>query len=180
MAHPEQQKFCEQIKNEFPNFFENIKVLDVGSLDINGSNRELFINCEYVGVDIAEGKNVDIVSIAHELNHPDKCYDTIISTEAFEHDMYYEKTIQNIIRMLKPGGLFIFTCASIGRGEHGTLKNGPDAAPLLKNFGEWANYYKNLVESDFRKIDGFNDEFPNGVFVFNNYPYDIYFYGIKK
>jgi SAM-dependent methyltransferase len=153
MAHKEQRDFCIKVKEKFPEFFKNKKVLDIGSLDINGSNRDLFENCNYLGLDVGEGRNVDIVSVGHLFDGPDNYFDTIISTEVFEHDMYYEETIKNIMRMLKPGGLFLFTCAAPGRPEHGTRRQGEWCAPLLLQISEeWADYYKNLTEDDVRNL----------------------------
>ena len=94
MAHTEQRNFCKSVKAKYPDFFKNKKVLDIGSLDINGSNRDLFENCDYIGLDVGEGKNVDIISIGHLFNGPDNHFDTIISTEVFEHDMFYEETVK--------------------------------------------------------------------------------------
>lgn len=184
MAHLEQRNFCLRVKEKFPDFFKNKKVLDIGSLDINGSNRDLFEDCNYLGLDVGEGRNVDIVSVGHLFDGPDNFFDTIISTEVFEHDMFYEETIKNVIRMLKPGGLFLFTCAAPGRPEHGTRRCGEDCAPLLIQISEqWADYYKNLDENDIRKICGFNETFPDCYFELNNIyveiPSDLYFYGIK-
>lgn len=186
MAHIEQRNFCEKVKEKYPDFFINKKVLDIGSLDINGSNKDLFENCDYIGIDLGEGKNVDVVSIGHMYDAPDEYFDTIISTETFEHDMFYEKTIQNIIRMLKPGGLFLFTCAAPGRPEHGTRNSIYPMidAPFLVNMSEeWADYYKNLTENDIQKIKGFDTYFPDGIFQLNNEATigaDLYFYGIKN
>src|SRR5574344_883089 len=118
MAHREQIDFCEKMRDRFPLHFQNKKVLDIGSLNVNGTNKYLFTNCEYQGLDLMEGDNVDIVSNAKDYDCPDNYYDTIISTEVFEHDMYYPETIQNIMRILKHGGCFIFTCASGEREEH--------------------------------------------------------------
>jgi len=184
MAHIEQQDFCLQVKNKFPNFFKNKNVLDIGSLDINGNNKQLFEDCNYLGIDVGEGKNVDFVSIGHLFDGPDNYFDTIISTEVFEHDMFYEDTIKNIMRMLKPGGLFLFTCAAPGRPEHGTRRCGEECAPLLIQINEnWADYYKNLEENDIRKIPQFNETFPDCYFQYKNtnieIPCDLYFYGIK-
>ena len=155
-------------------------VLDIGSLDINGNNQEYFDNCNYIGVDIANGRNVDIVSKGHELGFPDQTFDIIISTECFEHDQYYEKTIQNIYRMLKSGGLLIFTCATTGRPEHGTRRTTPEDAPLLQNDIEWSDYYKNLTEQDIRNIFNVENNFSTFEFSTNEISYDLYFYGFKK
>lgn len=180
MAHRNQQIFCETVMTKMSYFFTNKKVLDIGSLDINGNNRYLFNDCDYLGIDIGEGPNVDLVAVGHEFEGPDNYYDTIISTECFEHDMHYKKTIKNIIRMLKPGGLFLFTCATTDRPEHGTRRTDKGSAPLLMSKDEWGDYYKNLTENDIMSIDGFNTIFPDGKFSVNNETHDLYFYGIKN
>jgi SAM-dependent methyltransferase len=180
MAHLQQQEFCQKIKSKYPQFFNKKIVLDMGSLDINGENRNLFIDSDYLGIDLGEGPNVDFICVAHKFEGPDDYYDVIISTEMFEHDMYYEKSIKNAIRMLKPGGLFIFTCASTGREEHGTRRLTPGSAPFLMDKDDWGNYYKNLTEEDIKKIDGFNCNFPDGVFEYNPISCDLYFHGIKN
>lgn len=178
MAHYNQRQYCEKIKLKYPKKFNNVKVLDIGSLDINGSNKDLFEDSDYLGIDVGEGKNVDLVCIGHEFDAPDNYFDTIITTEALEHDMFYEKTIKNAMRMLKPGGLFIMTCATTGREEHGTKKTSPHNAPLLT--GQWSDYYKNLTEEDFLEIEGFKTTFPDGIFEIGNENFDIYFSGIKN
>ena len=65
MAHREQRFFCEAVRNTFPQYFNGKKVLEVGSLDINGSIRDLFQNCEYTGIDLGEGKGVDVICPGH-------------------------------------------------------------------------------------------------------------------
>ena len=181
MAHQAQQQFCSRMEKKFPEYFINKDILDIGSLDINGNNRFLFTNCNYIGLDVGEGKNVDVIAVGHLYDAPDKQFDTIISTEVFEHDMFYEKTIKNIIRMLKDGGAFIFTCASDGRAEHGTVRSdGSFAAPLLRQISEeWSHYYKNLNEDHIREIEGFNQAFPDGIFEYNKNNGDLYFFGVK-
>ena len=50
MAHTNQILYCESVKAKYPQFFKGVKVLDIGSLDINGSNRYLFENSDYLGM----------------------------------------------------------------------------------------------------------------------------------
>ena len=180
MAHKEQAEFCTKVKNLLPQFFENKKVLDVGSLDINGNNKFLFKNCDYTGIDIGHGKNVDYVTKTHEYDAPSEYYDVIISTECFEHDMFYELSIENSYRMLKKGGLFLFTCATTGRPEHGTRKTTPQDAPLLLNYASWSDYYKNLTEEDIKKFHKVSELYSDYKFEVNNESHDLYFYGIKS
>ena len=180
MAHGEQINYCVKIKNKFPNFFTNCKVLDIGSLDINGNNRYLFSNYEYIGIDVGSGKNVDFISKGHEFADSAASYDFIISTECFEHDMYYNLTIKNAVRLLKPGGMFLFTCASTGRPEHGTRRTSPQDAPLLNDIDNWSDYYKNLTEEDIESVLDLNNIFSEYKFEENRVSCDLYFYGIKK
>jgi SAM-dependent methyltransferase len=180
MAHPEQKAFCEKVKALHPSFFVNRNVLDVGSLDINGNNRFLFDNSTFLGIDVGPGPNVDIVAIAHEFTAPDGAYDFIVSTECFEHDMHYAKSIQNIVRMLASGGMFLFTCATTGRPEHGTRRSdGGVNAPLLSAHDDWADYYKNLTEQDIRDVIDVDKVFKSYAFEVNDAAHDLYFWGIK-
>jgi hypothetical protein len=49
VSHSWQLDFVGAIKKSYPEFFTNAKVLEVGSLDINGSIRPFFENCDYLG-----------------------------------------------------------------------------------------------------------------------------------
>ena len=179
MAHQEQIDFCTKIKNQYPEHFKNKWVLDAGSYDVNGNNRYLFENCVYLGADIAHGNNVDIVSKIHDLNFKNEMFDTIITTEMLEHDVFYYLSLNNLIRMLKPNGLFLFTCATDGRGEHGTLRCDTYASPHTTNVPLWANYYKNLNVGHIRECLDLNAIFEPYRFEVNTYSHDLYFYGIK-
>lgn len=179
MAHLEQRVFLTGLKNKFPERFKNCNVLDVGSLDINGNNRYLFSEYKYIGVDVGPGKNVDVVSKGHEYNS-EYLFDIVISSECFEHDMYYPETIKNCIRLTKSNGLFTFTCASTGRPEHGTRRTRPQDSPLLVEYGEWSDYYKNLTEEDIREVFNPDEYFSEYYFEYNSQACDLYFWGIKK
>jgi SAM-dependent methyltransferase len=180
MAHPAQWQYCDNVRQLFPKQFSNARVLDVGSLDINGSNKPLFTNCIYTGLDIAPGSNVDVVSKGHEYRADEESFDTIISTECFEHDKYIALTLQNIVRMLRPEGLFTFTCATTGRAEHGTRRTDTYSSPLTTSSEEedWGDYYKNLTEEDFKQMLDFDSIFSS--YEFNVEGTDIRFWGIKR
>ena len=181
MAHHQQQKYVEAVKYIFPEFFKWKSVLDIGSLDINGNNRVFFENCEYTGIDVGEGPNVDVVSLGH-LYEPYTQYDTIISTECFEHDKFYALTMQNAVRLLKPGGMFVFTCATLGREEHGVSTNNSQwASPLTTQRADWHNYYKNLTSEDVRAVLPVDSIFSKYQFTHVEKPMqDLYFFGVKR
>lgn len=166
MAHKQQIEFCKSVKARFPELFKNCTVLDVGSMDINGNNRYLFENYQYTGVDLGEGKNVDIIGHAHTLDL--STFDVVISTECLEHDKYYLKTLEKMVQCTDK--LLIFTCATIGRQEHGTTRTSPVSSPFTND------YYKNLTQEDI-KIDF--SQFKRYAFEVNKESHDLYFWGIK-
>jgi SAM-dependent methyltransferase len=178
MAHPEQKHFMTSVKEKFPMKFVNCRVLDIGSLDINGNNRYLFLRPEYIGIDIGAGKNVDRVIRGHEFTD-DKGFDVIISSECFEHDEFWELTINNAIKLLKPNGLFLFSCATTGRPEHGTKRTTPQDSPFTSEIEN--DYYMNLTEQDVREKIDIENYFSQHEFIAREtWPQDLYFWGIKK
>lgn len=174
MAHPQQFHFVESVRAKFPEHFINCKVLEVGSLNINGSIRDLFSVCDYLGIDVGEGKGVDLVCQGQDYAAPDNTFDTSISCECFEHNPYWAETFVNMHRMTKIGGLVVMSCATTGRAEHGTKRSSPADAPLL----EW-DYYKNLTEQDFVENFDLNSMFSTYEFGVGEATRDLYFYGIK-
>lgn len=174
MSHAEQRDFIVKVKRIFPNYFNNVKVLDIGSLNINGSARDYFTNSEYTGIDLAEGKGVDIVCSGHEYDAPDNTFDVVSSFECFEHNKYWKETFENMVRVCKQGGLVMFTCATTGRHEHGTRRTTPGDSPFT------LDYYKNLTAEDFEKAIKLSEIFEDYKFEVETNHKDLFFYGIKK
>jgi len=140
-----------------------------------GNNRIYFQDCDYLGIDLGEGKNVDVICKTHEHDVPDNTYDTIISTEMFEHDPWWKKSIVNMIRMLKTGGFLLITCATTGRGVHGTKETSPSNCPFQQD------HYKNLTVADFKSVLNFNKIFEWYIFTdFHINTANLYFIGVKK
>lgn len=175
MAHREQMSFVESVKNKFPHNFVSGKVLEIGSYNINGSVRQFFDNCVYVGLDVFPGNCVDIVCSGHLYAASDKTFDCCISCECFEHNPFWKETFLNMFRMLKMGGLIVFTCATTGRPEHGTKRTSP-LDSLTTNIEDMQDYYLNLTEEDFSE---FKSMFSSYEFSTNENTHDLYFYGIK-
>lgn len=167
--------FCKSVKKRFPEHFKNKKVLDVGSQDINGNNNYLFEDCDILGIDLGSGDNVGLVCHGADLDHEDESYETIISTEAFEHDSRFEDSLKNILRMLRSGGLFLFSCAGVGRPEHGTHQSVSWASPHTLDF------YQNRSEEEVRGLINMDKEFSQHGFSMNHVgSIDLYFWGVKK
>jgi len=83
--------------------------------------------------------------------------------------------------MLKPGGLFCFTCASTNRAEHGTRRTSPnDSYGTIGNLEDMSDYYKNLTEIDLNEALHLNNSFSVWDTYYNNNTKDLYFVGLKK
>lgn len=178
MAHRVQQDYIKSLRNKFRRHFIRKKVLEIGSLNINGTVRGFFRDCDFLGIDVGPGKDVDIICEGQEYDAPNNTFDTVISCECLEHNPYWLKTFINMHRMCKPGGLVIFTCATTGRPEHGTASHAPFASPLT--IDKW-DYYMNLTEANFTDSLFITDMFSEHEFSTVPRPYhDLQFYGVKK
>lgn len=176
MSHYQQVEFCKLFKNEF---FESkkISILELGSYDVNGSIRTIFDNTsEYVGLDLIKGPGVDIVYDGKNIPINQE-FDLCISCECFEHNPNYFENFIKMIELAKQDGLVVFTCASIGRREHGTTDSNFRKSP--GSMKKW-NYYKNLKKSHFTKRINLEKLFYKFLFFENYVSKDLYFIGIKS
>ena len=99
------------------------RVLEVGSLDVNGSVRGdimAFGPAEYVGIDIRPGPGVDVVCDAGDLveRFGENAFDVVISTELLEHARDWRRIVSNIKRVTKPNGVMIVSTRSYGVDFH--------------------------------------------------------------
>jgi len=85
----------------------------------------------------------------------------------------------NMINHLKPNGLFIMTCAGLGRPEHGTSRSNPEASPFTQDINHWKDFYQNRIPEDFKKIPGFSN-LHCGYWGINEITCDLYYRGRKK
>ena len=171
--HREPKHFVACVKKQYPEFFTGKKVLEVGSLDINGSVREFFTDCAYIGIDLGEGDGVD--KVVNIVDFPGRNeYDVVISTETLEHDKQWVSSLHAMYDLLQPNGLLVITCAAPNRPEHGTTRTGSaDASPFT------ADYYRNISVEDFASILPANLFFGSYLGYRGNMD-DLYFAGIKK
>jgi len=170
VAHPSQKDFFNNVKAKYPSNFTSVSVLDCGSLDINGSLKDLFSNSTYTGVDIVAGKNVDVVSKISDLSF-NMQFDTLVSGEMLEHDETWRESLLTMYNLVKHGGLIAISCAGKDRPEHGTKKS---------DGNEWGtgDYYQNLEPSHLKTI--YQDKmFKTSHYEVNIPQHDTYFYGIK-
>ena len=179
MAHEQQARFVAVVKRSLAGNLAGARVLEIGSYEVNGKIRACFAECgTYVGVDLTEGPGVDLVGSGHELPFEDGYFDVTVSCECFEHNPFWAETFQNMIRMTRPGGLVLATCASTGRIEHGTRRSFPQSSPGTLSSG--LDYYRNLTQRDFERAVQLHDLFDVFRFYFVRTHNDLYFVGRTK
>jgi glycosyltransferase involved in cell wall biosynthesis len=102
---------------------EGKAVLEVGSLDVNGTVRpmvEARRPASYVGVDVVDGPGVDRVCDATDLigSFGMDAFDVVISTEMLEHCDDWAQALANMVAVLRPGGVLLVTTRSPGFAWH--------------------------------------------------------------
>ncbi len=113
------------INHTEPSDFNDKRILEVGSRYVNGSVRPYILKFSrpesYVGVDIEEGKFVDIVLDAEKLveRFGENSFDVVISCETVEHVENWRFVFENLKRVLKPGGRLLLTTVTPGFHLHG-------------------------------------------------------------
>ena len=115
--HPQVIDWLRYVKSCNQSIFTGRRVLECGSLNVNGTPRLFFDGCEYIGIDWRDGPDVDVVCHAHEYPS-DEYFDVVISTEMLEHDPYWPKSIANMVHVLSVGGHMLLTFGGIDRPVH--------------------------------------------------------------
>lgn len=139
--------FCDKyIKN-----LQDKVVLDVGSMNINGSLKPIFQNAkQYIGLDQADGKNVDIVGSSHKIPLSDNLADIVVCSSCFEHDTMFWVSFLEICRVIRPSGYFYINAPSNGPYHAYPVDNWRfylDAWKALVEWGKYNNYNIELIES---------------------------------
>jgi SAM-dependent methyltransferase len=106
----------EAIKQFVEIFAESLPVsepiYEFGSLQVPGQEgfanlRPFFAGKEYVGCDMQEGPGVDRVLNLHDIDLPAEIAGTVLALDTFEHVELVRKAVQEIHRILKPGGVLV-------------------------------------------------------------------------
>ena len=137
----------------------SLKILDVGSYDVNGNLRSAIHqsrfngrNYEYLGIDIAEGPNVDLVynntqwpfqqyslDVSPKHISSSQLFDIIISSSCFEHDDFFCETFLNIVDSLNPGGFIFINVPSSGMVHRFPVDNWRLYSDSAYALTKWAN-----------------------------------------
>ena len=139
-------------------------VLEIGSLDVNGSLRDACPDgVTYLGLDFEQGNGVDIFARPGEpFPIRDGFCDLLISTSQMEHDPKFWKTFLEFCRLTKDGGTIYISSPS--NGDYHTFpldawRFYPDAGLALQDWATENGETLLLLESftASRRSDQWND-----------------------
>lgn len=140
-----------------------LRVLDIGSaahID-QPSYRSLFEppRFEYVGVDMADGFNVDVVlSDPHRWDEiPTASIDVVVSGQMLEHDPWFWVTMGEIGRVLRPGGWCCIIAPSRGPAHffpRDCWRFYPDSGAALMAYGGLEVVEAGVESGSFRRRAG--------------------------
>jgi len=128
-------------------------IVDIGSQAVDGqfSMRQIIPeNVTYIGVDFQIGNNVDVVmEDPYIIPLEDNSVDYVISSSCFEHSEFFWLSYLEIMRILKPGGLFYLNAPSNGmfhRYPVDCWRFYPDSAVALSKWGKRSGYDCEVLE----------------------------------
>lgn len=156
-------------QNFYDKYLSNTKkliVVDFGSYDHNGSLKPIFQNHHYLGLDIENGPNVDLVVHARKTPFFPDSVDVIVSSSCFEHDQLFWVTFLEMCRMLKPNGYIYINAPSKGKYHAYPIDCWRFKLDSWKALETWANinnYNIQLLES---YIDENDPEWHDSVGIF--------------
>jgi SAM-dependent methyltransferase len=127
------------------------RIVEIGAQDVNGSIRDFFVGHDYVGVDFANAKGVDVVlDDPYVLPFETGSIDVVVCNSCLEHSEFFWLTFQEMARVLKTGGLCYLNVPSNGP-VHGwpvdCWRFYPDAGKALAKWAARVGFPMEMLES---------------------------------
>lgn len=110
------QQFFETYGGSIGEISPKAQVIEIGSQDVNGSLRQFSPEkFNYIGVDFVPGKGVDLIlDDPYTLPFESESVDVVLSSSCFEHSEMFWMLYIEIMRILKPTGIFYLNVPSNG------------------------------------------------------------------
>lgn len=154
--HPTAYKNCQEFYEAYHEGMLDVnadyEVIEIGAQDVNGSLRPIFPpGVVYTGIDFVEGKGVDIVlEDPYALPLASESVDMIVCSSVFEHSELFWVLYLEIMRVLKPHGIFYLNVPANGdvhRWPVDCWRFYPDSGNALVTWAKRNNMNPVLLES---------------------------------
>ena len=156
--HPSALESFKKFISIYLKFVENPNIVEIGSFVKNDHNElkssilrsSVDTKFKYTGLDIVDGPNVDLLlKDPYKISLPDNSVDVVVSISTFEHTEFFWLVYLEILRILKPGGLFFLNVPSNGmyhRQETDNWRFYPDSIIALEKWGIRNNFNPKVLE----------------------------------
>jgi SAM-dependent methyltransferase len=139
--------FCTYIKNS-----PDVTILDIGAQNVTGTLKDICPRAsKYLGVDFVKGKDVDVVlEDPYKLPFENSSVDVVVSSSCFEHSEMFWLLYLEIMRVLRPEGLFYLNAPSNGPYHCYPVdcwRFYPDSGAALVRWGRMSGVHCALLES---------------------------------
>jgi SAM-dependent methyltransferase len=152
--HHSAMKNCQEFYDCYSPFFgENlVRVVEIGAQNVNGTIRDACpATFDYTGLDFVAGNGVDIVlDDPYKLPLTDEFADIVVSSSCFEHSAMFWVLFLEVMRILKPKGLFYLNAPSNGsfhRYPVDCWRFYPDSGKALETWARHNHVNSVLLES---------------------------------
>lgn len=131
---------------------EPLTVVDIGAQDVNGSIKDVTPpHLRYIGVDFVKAKGVDVLLIdPYTLPFENESVDIVVCSSCFEHSEMFWLLYLEILRILRPKGLFYLNVPSNGHFHRYPVdcwRFYPDSGQALVNWAKRNSLNPLLLES---------------------------------
>lgn len=93
-------------------------LLELGSLNVNGTARDHLNIKNWIGVDRVAGPGVDVVVDARHTVFRPRQFDVLLSSSQIEHDADWRDSLTHNLQWLNSGGLFLLSWGAEGNLHH--------------------------------------------------------------
>jgi SAM-dependent methyltransferase len=127
-------------------------VVDIGAQNVNGSMKDVAPrSLRYIGVDFINANGVDVVlTDPYSLPFENESVDIVVSSSCLEHSEMFWVLYLEVLRILKPGGLFYINVPTNGdfhRYPVDCWRFYPDSGQALVTWAKRNGYQPLLLES---------------------------------
>jgi len=142
--HYTNKLFFEYCRRLYPTYFKDpSKVVEFGSMNVNGSVRDHFSCADYIGLDWCQGPDVDLICLAHDAPFAPESVDTVVSASMLEHDPYWEKSLSKMAEVMKPSGFMAVSWGAALNCPH-FVPSAPDGKFHALRAGLVLNYLEKI------------------------------------
>jgi SAM-dependent methyltransferase len=153
--HPTAMDNCKMFFDAYSKDFKHqpsVKIVEIGSQNVNGTLRSVApAEFDYIGVDFVEGDGVDLIlDSPYSLPFETDSVDIVLSSSCFEHSEMFWLLYLEIVRILRPSGLFYLNIPSNGEFHRYPVdcwRFYPDSGTALISWSKKMGFNTALLES---------------------------------